>query len=168
MAPCYGSSFILEITWGTTGTFCIFLWVNVSKQLCVHGQWIHMQGTYEVNILITFIFWFNPAGSIYVKISQWHSCPQLCLLSNNSRHQIWVYNNCIFLPGHISSINSKWYLCTLETYQLNSGSWLWHIHNIVMGRVMAEWSMLIITWMFVICAWYMYVHTYVHTYVHAL
>ena len=27
-----------------------------------------------------------------------------------------------------------------------------------MGRVMAEWSMSINTWMLVICAWYMYVH----------
>ena len=43
-------------------------------------------------------------------------------------------------------------LYTLETCQLNSGSWLWHIYNILMG--MAELSMLLLTWMLVACAWY--------------
>ena len=30
MATCYGSSFKLEIAWGTTGTFCVFLRVKYS------------------------------------------------------------------------------------------------------------------------------------------
>ena len=78
-------------------------------QWCVHGHWIHMQTSYEVNIIITLVFWFNPGCSIYVKISWCCSCPQLCLLNDNSRYQIWVYNNYISFPGHISSIDSKWY-----------------------------------------------------------
>ena len=86
-----------------------FLYISVSKvQLCVHGHWIHMQRSYEVNILIILVFWFNPASGIYIKISWWHSCPQLCLLSDNSRYQIWIYNNYIFLPGHI--YHTKWYI----------------------------------------------------------
>ena len=84
------------------------LYISLSKvQWYVHGHWIHMERSYEVNVLITSVFWFN--CSIYVKISWWYSCPQLCLLSDNSRYQIWIYNNYIFLPGHISSIDSKWY-----------------------------------------------------------
>ena len=87
------------------------LYISLSKvQWCVHGHWIHMERSYGVvNVLITSVFWFNPACSIYVKILWWYSCPQLCLLSDNSRYQIWIYNNYIFLPGHISSIDSKWY-----------------------------------------------------------
>ena len=85
------------------------LYISLSKvQWCVHGHWIHLQRSYEVNVIITLVFWFNPACSIYVKIL-WYSCPQLCLRSDNSRYQIWLYNNYIFLPGHISSIDSKWY-----------------------------------------------------------
>ena len=52
-------------------------------------------------------------------------------------------------------------LYTLETYQLDSGSWFWHIYNILMGTVMAERSMLLFTWMLVICAWYIYIYIYV-------
>ena len=86
-----------------------FLYIYLSKvQWCVHGHWIHMQMSYEVSVIITSVFWFNPACSIYVNIPCWFSCPQLCLPSDNSRYHIWVYNNYIFLPGHISSIDSKW------------------------------------------------------------
>ena len=108
MATCFGLSFKLEISWGTAGTFCIFLLAKYSEW-CVHGHWIHMERSYEVNVLITSVFWFNPACSIYVKILWWYSCPQLCLLSDNSRYQIWIYNKYIFLPGDFSSIDSKWY-----------------------------------------------------------
>ena len=44
------------------------LYISLSKvQWCVHGHWIHMQRSYEVNVIITLVFWFNPACSIYVK-----------------------------------------------------------------------------------------------------
>ena len=47
-----------------------FLYISVSKvQWCVDGHWIHMQRSYKVNILISLVCWFNPACSIYVKIS---------------------------------------------------------------------------------------------------
>ena len=86
------------------------LYISLGKvQWCVHGHWIHMQRSYEVDVIITSVFWFNPACGIYVKILWWYFCPQLCLLSDNSRCQIWVYNNYLFLPGHIPSIDSKWY-----------------------------------------------------------
>ena len=87
------------------------LYISLSKvQWCVHGRhWIHMQRSYEVNVIITSVSWFNPACSIYVKILWWYSCPQLCLPSDKSRYQIWEYNNYIFLPGHISFTDSKWY-----------------------------------------------------------
>ena len=52
------------------------LYISLSKvQWCVHGHWIHMQRGYEVNVITTSIFLFNPACSIYVKILWWHSCP---------------------------------------------------------------------------------------------
>ena len=104
MATCLGSSFKLDISWGTTGIFCIFLWVKYSD-VSMAIEFI----CYEVNVIITSVFWFNPVCSIYVKILWWYSCPLLCLLSDNSRYQIWVYDNYIFLPGHMSSIDSKWY-----------------------------------------------------------
>ena len=44
------------------------LYISLSKvQWCVHGQWIHMQRSNELNIIITSVFWFNPACSIYIK-----------------------------------------------------------------------------------------------------
>ena len=96
------------------------------------------------SVIITSVFWFNSACSIYVKILWWYSCPQLCLLSEFSRYEIWVYNNYIVLPSQMI----HWFaLYTLETYQLYSGSWLRHIYNILMGMVMAELSMLLLTWM---------------------
>ena len=86
------------------------LYISLGKvQLCVYGHWIYMQRSYEVGVIITSAFWFNPASSIYVKILWWYFCLQLCLLIDNSRNQIRVYNNYLFLPGHISSIDSKWY-----------------------------------------------------------
>ena len=86
------------------------LYISLSKvQWCVHGHWIHIQRSYEGNAIITSVFWFNPACSIYVKILWWYSCPLLCLPSDNSRYQIWVYNNYTFVPGYIPSIDSKWY-----------------------------------------------------------
>ena len=86
------------------------LYIFLGKvQWCVHGHWIHMQRSYEVDVIITSVFWFKPACSIYVKILWWYLCPQLCFLSDNSRYQIWVYNNYLFLSaGHIPSIDSKW------------------------------------------------------------
>ena len=86
------------------------LYISLSKvQWCVHGHWIHMQMSYEVNVIITSVFWFYPACSIYVKNIMMIFLYTIVPLSHNSRYQIWEYNNDIFLPGHISSIVSKWY-----------------------------------------------------------
>ena len=44
------------------------LYISLSKvQWCVHGHWIHMQRSCEVNAIITSVFWFNLDCSIYVK-----------------------------------------------------------------------------------------------------
>ena len=80
------------------------MYISLSKvQWCVHGHRIHMQWSYEVNVLITSKLWFDPACSIYVKILWWHSCPKLCLLSDNSDisfgYIITIYSfHVIFLP----------------------------------------------------------------------
>ena len=46
-----------------------FLYITVSKvQWCVYGHWIPMQ-SYEVNILIALVVWFDPGGSVFAKLS---------------------------------------------------------------------------------------------------
>ena len=59
------------------------------------------KNSYGVDILITLVYCFDPANIIYVKVSSWHSDPQLCLPSDNSRYWIWVYDIYIFIPAFI-------------------------------------------------------------------
>ena len=84
------------------------LYSSVSKvQWCVHGHWIHIQRSYEVNILNTLAFLYNPAGSIYVKNII------MTFLSTVGpswwQFQIYdlVHNNRIFFPGYISCSDNK-------------------------------------------------------------